>query len=298
MTKAKRLHGVIPALATPLNQDETIDITGLKKVLGFQIASGVSGIFILGSCGEFARIVDRERTRLINTTVKTVRNRVPVLVGTSDTGTRRVIENIVRVKRMGADAAVVLPPYYYPVHDQQEIVRFFREVAEATDFPLICYHNQYTTNIKMSFQIIKQISRIRNVIGLKDSSGDYDLVKREIRELKDDGFAIFQGDERLFGRSVLYGADGVVSGTASMVPGLMVRMYRSALNKDRAGTARVQLDIMKALASLDRSGMIGIKYGMFLQGLCQSYTCSPANRLNSRIKKKVVKTLKELDIIR
>lgn len=291
-----KLRGVIPALLTPLNQDQTIDLKGLDRLIEYQLAAGVSALFILGTNGEFPLITNSQRSVLIRATVKKVRGRVPVLVGTADTGTKRVIENTLEAKKLGADMAVVLPPYYYFV-GEEELVNFFADIAQATRFPIIVYQNPYFTKIKMDFKTIARLKKTKNIVALKESSGDLPLVKRVIRELKSRDFMVFQGDKVVAAESVRYGADGLVSGIASMAPGLFVRLYRAAIKNDLKGADLAQAEIKKIITYCDSSWVRSFKYGLKLMHICQEHVATPFDKMKPEYHAQVRATLRKLGLL-
>lgn len=290
----KSYRGVIPALTTPLHKDETIDEEGLSKLVEYHISAGVGGIFVLGSMGEFTALEDKEKWRLVKLTVEKVGERVPVLAGASDTGTKRVIKNVLMVKELGADAAVVLPPYFYFLPDQKEIFKFYADVAEKTKFPIVIYHNPVMTKVRIEFETIFKLSKIENIIGIKDSSGDYPLVEKLIKEIKGDSFFVFQGDERHLASAIVAGADGLVTGVGSLAPRIFVELYQAASRGDIKEANLGQEKVLKLLSFCGDSWIRAIKYGLKLLGLCEDYVCQPSTSLDDITKEKVKSVLKEL----
>ena len=294
--KTKSYKGVIPALATPLHKDETIDEEGLSRLIEYHISAGVGGIFVLGSMGEFAGLEDKEKWSLVKLTVEKVKGRVPVLAGASDTGTKRVIKNVLMIKELGADASVVLPPYFYFLPDQKEIFKFYADIAEKTEFPIVIYHNPVMTKVRVEFETIFRLSKIENIIGIKDSSGDYPLVERLIKEVKRDNFFVFQGDERRLAIACAGGADGLVTGVGSLAPRVFVELYRAALKGDIKEANIGQEKVLKLLSFCGDSWIRAIKYGLKLLGLCEDYVCQPSTSFDDITKEKVRFTLEGLGL--
>lgn len=290
-------RGVIPALVSPVKKDETIDTAGLKRLLEYQIKSGVNALFVLGTNGEFANIRPKEQERLIKAAVKITAGRVPVLAGTSDTGTLRVIENTLRAKKLGADAAVVLTPYFFGYNSQETIYRFFADISSAVDFPVIVYHNPARTGVKLTLETIVRLSRIKNIIGIKDSSGDYALVKQQINAFRKRNFFVLQGDETVLIKSLQEGADGMVSGIASIAPGICVRLYEAMTQNNKTEAERAQAELMRILTFCDTSWIRAFKYGLKLMNICEEHACSPLDRLTPAKSKQVRTILKSLNLL-
>src|SRR5262245_33564191 len=129
MLDLERLHGIIPPILTPINADGSIDLASLRRLVEFQIAEGVHGIWVLGTTGEFASFTRRERAEAVEVTVDTVGGRVPVVANISDAATRLAIEHARDARAAGADAIALLPPYYY-LNEQDELVDHFRAMRE------------------------------------------------------------------------------------------------------------------------------------------------------------------------
>jgi len=294
--REKSYKGVIPALATPLHKDETIDEGGLSRLIEYHISAGVGGIFVLGSMGEFAVLEDEEKKCLVKLTIEKVRGRVPVLAGASDTGTKRVIKNVLMVKKLEADACVILPPYFYFLPDQKEIFKFYANVAEKTGFPIVIYHNPAMTKVHIEFKTIFKLSKIENIIGIKDSSGDFPLVEKLIREVKRDNFFVFQGDERHLASAIAAGADGLVTGVGSLASHIFVELYRAASGGDLKEANLAQEKVLKLLSFCGNSWLRAIKYGLRLLGLCEGYVCQPSPGLDDITKRKVESVLEELGL--
>lgn len=290
-----RLEGVIPALVTPVNNDESIDEKGLNRLVNHLITSGVSGIFALGSMGEFATLEEKEKIHLLEKTVEVVNRRVPVLAGVSDTGTKKVIKNALKAKEVGVDAVVSLPPFFYLLN-QRAIINFYLDIAEASPLPLIIYNNPGMTKIKIELNSISVLSEHPNIIGIKDSSCDYSFFLNLI-QLKSNKFSIFQGDEKRLKDALLAGADGLVTGVGNTAIKIFINLYR-AIKENRVEDAEeLQNKVNKLLEFCKDSWIQAIKYGLRLQGICEEYACRPFCPVDEDIRKRVETTLKELKIL-
>ncbi|MBC7319858.1 dihydrodipicolinate synthase family protein [bacterium] len=291
----KRLEGVIPALVTPINPDESVDERSLYHLVNYLLDAGVSGIFALGSMGEFATLEEKEKIHLLEKTVEIVDGKVPVLAGVSDTGTRKVIKNITEAKSAGVDTVVALPPFFYFLN-QRAVIDFYLDISEASPLPVIIYHNPIMTKIKLEFDTIAELADHPNIIGIKDSSCDYKLFSK-LLSLRNDKFSVFQGDERRLKEALLEGADGLVTGVGNLAIWIFVDLYKSAKEGNVKGVEELQNKVNKLLEFCKDSWIQAIKYGLKLQGICEEYVCRPFCPVDRDIKEKVMDTLKELNIL-
>ncbi len=290
-----KITGVIPALVTPINNDESIDELGVTKLIEYLINSGVSGIFPLGSMGEFAPLEDKERFHLLEKVVTVVNKRVPVLAGVSDTGTKRVISNILKAKEIGVDAVVSLPPFFYFLN-QKAVFDFYTEIAERSLLPIIIYHNPTMTKIRVEFDTILELSKHPNIIGIKDSSCNYDFFS-QLLGLRNSKFFVLQGDERRLKEALLAGADGLVTGVGNVAIKIFIDLYQTAKEGKNREVEELQNKVNRLLEFCKDSWIQAIKYGLKLQGICKEYTCKPFCPIDEETMKKVENILKEFGII-
>lgn len=290
-----RLEGVIPALVTPVDSNESLDEKGLSKLINYLIDSGVSSIFALGSMGEFATLEEKEKIHLLEKTVELVNRKVPVLAGVSDTGTKKVIKNIQKAKEIGVDAVVSLPPFFYLLN-QKAVINFYLDIAEASLLPVIIYNNPGMTKIKIELNSISVLSEHPNIIGIKDSSCNYSFFLNLI-QLKSNKFSIFQGDEKRLKDALLAGADGLVTGVGNIAIKIFINLYKAIKENKIEEAERLQNKVNKLLEFCKESWIQAIKYGLKLQGICEEYTCRPFCPVDEDIREKVETTLKELKVL-
>jgi 4-hydroxy-tetrahydrodipicolinate synthase len=242
-------RGVIPALPTPLTQNGNVDDQGLQKLVGYVVENGAHNLWVLGSSGEFPALSSQERRQVVDVAVNTVKSiprRVPVLVGVGDNDVRNVIRYAEEAFAIGADACFTMLPFYFCLNSQ-EAIRYFREIATASPLPVILYDNPTTTKIKLSVAAYQELADCPNIIGLKESSGDFIRFQNLLVTLRGrTSWKFLQGDERLVGPSLLWGADGVVASLASIAPALFVNLYESA----RKGDSKSVFDLQKRVLSL------------------------------------------------
>lgn len=237
-------HGIICPLATPLDAEENLDRSTLHRLLDY-ILPDLDAVFVLGSSGEFAVLKEQTARQVVDVTLDHVNGRVPVYVGIGDTSTARTIENLKRVARNGATAVVATSPYYYPLTDQESLVSYFTQIAEASARPLILYNIPQNTHIHLSLASVQRLSQHPNIIGMKDSWGDM-ILFQEFLAARSEKFAILQGREQLAAASLWLGGDGIVSTIGNFAPAMLQRIVRAV----RAGDQIESLAAQRAVTDL------------------------------------------------
>lgn len=260
-----KLEGVVPPMITPTSADREIDVSCLQSYTKFLVDSGVHALFPCGSTGEFPSLTSDQRKRVI-TTVAENADGTPVLAGCGDTSLVRIIEQIEHADRAGADAAIVVTPYYLG-QSQVGLRRFFELVADESDLPIILYEIPSFTGQQMTVQTIVELTGHDNVVGLKDSSGDlvrlFDIVNATPRS-----FSIFQGMSELATASLDIGVDGLVAGPACVFPSEIAMLYDAYRAGDRVRSTEMMNEVMHPVVSATRplSTPVAIKYLLQLRG--------------------------------
>lgn len=273
-----QLNGIVVPLITPLATDNEIDQSSLTNLVEHVIDGGVSGIFILGTTGEAPSLSRRMREEMIGMTCQFVRQRVPVLVGVSDTSSEDALHLARCAKAAGASAIVIAPPYYFNAA-QTDLFRFLKHVARFSELPIFLYNIPSLTKVKLGVEMVTKAAEVPNVIGLKDSSGDVNYiaqVKAACPELP-----VFIGPEELFVEGIQAGASGGVCGGANLNPHLFVQMYEAALAGDWSKAGALQARVREASAALYTVGdssssyLRGLKTAMAARGLCRPVFALP-----------------------
>lgn len=253
----ERLHGIVPPILTPVAEDESIDLASLRRLIEFQIAEGVHGIWVLGTTGEFASFRRSERREAVEAAVDQVRGRVPVVVNISDAATRLAIDHARDAAEAGADAIALLPPYYY-VNEQDELLAHFRRVRAAVDLPLLAYNIPQNVKAKFGVETILRLGQEGAIVGLKDSQNDLDWFRQVMTGARERGIALrgFLGTRFLIDAGLLAGAHGAIPGIANVAPGLCVACYDAARRGDvaAADAATAKLIAIAKLAGAARGG--------------------------------------------
>ncbi|KKB86508.1 glucose dehydrogenase [Devosia limi DSM 17137] len=220
--------GVVPPVVTPLTENYEVDYASLTRVVENLVDGGVHGLFVLGSSGEVVFHDDATRRKIIEHTIKIANGRVPVLAGTIDPTTDRVIAHSKAAAELGVDAVVVTAPFYART-SQGEVIDHFRYVREAIDVPVIAYDIPVCVNIKLDRKTTVTLAREGTIAGLKDSSGDdgnFRFCLQDLADLPD--FFLMTGSEIVVDTALQMGAHGVVPGLANVDPHGYVRLWNHA----------------------------------------------------------------------
>ena len=262
-------RGSLVALITPMDAGGEIDDASLHRLVDFHVEAGTGGIVVVGTTGESATLDENEHCAVISRAVDFADGRIPVIAGTGANSTREAILLTRCAKSAGADAALLVTPYYNKP-TQQGLVMHHRLVAEAVDLPQILYNVPGRTACDMLPETVGRLSEIDNIVGLKEATGDLSRVAR-LRDVCGPDFALYSGDDATGCDFMLLGGDGVISVTANLAPRQMAAMCEAALAGDREGAHAVN----RTLASLHRalfleSNPIPVKWGAAQLGLCPS----------------------------
>jgi 4-hydroxy-tetrahydrodipicolinate synthase len=235
-----KIHGIIPPVATPMRDNEDLDLPRLKWFIDHLIANGVHGIFVLGTNSEFYALDEREKQEVIATAVAHVNKRVPVYAGTGAETTREAVRLTRLAEREGADGVSVITPYFVNP-SQQEIFDHYRRIAENTKLPVILYNNPSTCGgVKIDVETVARLAEIPNILGVKDSSGDLQNTNEFIRVVPD-RFSVLMGRDTLIFPALMFGARGAVPATGNIAPALLVEIYNAFQRGDLAASKAAQL---------------------------------------------------------
>ena len=224
MAESLRLRGMIPPIITPLDADGHVDEDSVARLIDFQLRSGATGIFIMGSSGEGPWLDSAQREALLRAAVRAIDGRVPLLAGVMEPVASRVCERLPQLKALGADAAVVTTPYYFQADEAVQRAHF-DEVAENSPLPLVLYNIPGMTHNPLVPAVVRHVLRHETVIGIKDSGGDWNVFTAllELRAGRPD-FQVLQGAEAQSARAMSAGAAGLVPGIGNLIPAAMRRI--------------------------------------------------------------------------
>lgn len=238
-----KINGIISAIVTPLKQDETLNEGELRKQINRQIDAGVSAVFCLGTNGEFYAFTEDEKKLIIEVTVDEVNGRVPVFAGTGCTTTKETIALTRFAKEAGVSAVSVIAPYFAGI-SQDGLYRHFKEVADSCDIPNILYNIPARTGVNIDYKTVVQLQDHPNIIGIKDSSGNFLNTLRYIEDTKED-FIVLCGNDALILWTLAAGGQGGISGLTNIIPDTMVGIYNNFINGNMEEARKLQTSINK-----------------------------------------------------
>ena len=231
------ITGSIVALVTPMHADGSVDWEALERLLDLHLAAGTAAIGAVGTTGESATLSVPEHCEVIKHCVQHVAGRIPIVAGTGSNSTWEAIELTEAAAAAGADACLLVTPYYNRP-TQRGLYEHFKAIAEAVTIPQILYNVPGRTSVDMSNDTVARLSELDNISGIKDATGD--LVRaRDLISRCGEAIAIYSGDDPTAMELMLAGGHGNISVTANVAPSLMAELCRAALAGDRAGAEAI-----------------------------------------------------------
>ncbi|MES2536872.1 MAG: 4-hydroxy-tetrahydrodipicolinate synthase [Pseudomonadota bacterium] len=260
------IQGSIVAIVTPMHADGSLDLPGLRKLIDWHIAEGTDGIVIVGTTGESPTVAVDEHTELIKIAVEHTAGRVPVIAGTGGNSTAEAVELTHYAKKVGADASLLVVPYYNRP-TQEGMYQHFRKIVEAVDLPAILYNVPGRTVADMANETILRLAEVPGIIGLKDATGN--LARgTDLMRLLPKAFSVYSGDDATAMALMFCGAKGNISVTANIAPRDMHALCVAAMNGNVAEAVRLNNKVLPLHNKLFvEPNPVPIKWAMAEMGL-------------------------------
>ena len=230
-------RGSMVAMVTPMHDDGSVDDDGLARLVEFHVENGTDAILAVGTTGESATLDHDEHREVVRKVIEAAAGRLPVIAGTGANSTAEALHLTRDAAALGADGCLLVTPYYNKP-TQEGLYRHFKLIAESVDVPQILYNVPGRTGCDMLPDTVGRLSRLANVVSIKEASGDLARVT-EILDRAADGFEVVSGEDPIAMKTILAGGKGVVSVTANVAPAAMHEMCARALAGDRAGAEAV-----------------------------------------------------------
>lgn len=237
-----KIQGIIPAMVTPMDKNQEIDVEATRRHIDFLISKGVDGIFILGTNGEFHVLDVQEKLDFAKIVVEHTNKRVPVYGGAGACSTREAIQLAQGLEAAGVDALSVITPYLIKV-SQEELVTHYTMIAKAVSIPLILYNIPSNTGINIDPATLSDLIDIPNIVGIKDSSGNMENTQGYLDVAKNHEFSVLVGSDSKILEGLKRGAAGSVASTANAIPEHIVGLYRAFQNNELEKATRMQADV-------------------------------------------------------
>ena len=287
--------GSIPAVITPFEGDK-VDYESLSKVLNYLIINGSHGLVPCGTTGESPTLSHEEHKKIIEETIRIADKRIPVIAGTGSNNTLEAIEYTKHAESVGADAALIVTPYYNKP-TQSGLFEHFKKISEKTKIPIIIYNIPGRSIVDMSIETMTKLSKIENIIGVKDATNDLFRPLLTRKKMQKD-FCYLSGEDGTALPYLAQGGHGCISVTANVAPKLCSEMHIAW----QEGNISKAQDINLKLSSLHNALFIEsspgpVKYAAFLLGLCKATTRLPLSEINEDTKKEVESNLRELELL-
>ena len=226
--QAQTIQGSIVAIVTPMFEDGSVDWKGLEKLVEWHIAQGTNSIVAVGTTGEASTLSMAEHTQVIKEIIRVANKRIPIIAGTGANSTHEAIELTKEAKQLGADAALLVTPYYNKP-TQEGLYQHYKAIAEAVDLPQILYNVPGRTGVDMQNETVIRLADIPQIIAIKDATGDIPRGKALLEGLKDKDMLVYSGDDETAWELILAGAKGNISVTANIAPKMMSELCATAL---------------------------------------------------------------------
>jgi len=296
MNKNHSFIGSNVALITPMLDDGAVDYDALNHLIDFHIDSGTSSIVSVGTTGESATVGVKEHLKIIDHTVKYAAKRIPIIAGTGANSTSEAIELTQEAKNLGADACLLVTPYYNKP-TQEGLFQHFKLIAESVNIDQILYNVPGRTAVDMSVDVTYRLSKISNIIGIKDATGDLSVIKQLAKKCPKD-FLLLTGDDATAIDFLIAGGHGGISVTANIVPKELQRVYLAAI----AGNIELAQNLNTLLSNLHKnlfleSNPIPIKWALHKIGRCRKGIRLPLLSLSEEFHPIIIKDLEALNLI-
>ena len=294
------IKGSITALVTPMNEKGDLDYDSLEKLINYQINSGISGLVAVGTTGESATIDFKDHIKLIEFFVKVNKGRVHIIAGTGANSTEEALHLTKEAKSAGADAALLVSPYYNKP-PQEGIYYHHMKIADEVDIPQILYNVPSRTASFIEPETVLRLSSHKNIIGIKDATGDMknhsEVLKLCKEEIENNNFLLYSGDDFSSLEFLKNGGHGTISVTSNIVPDIVSEICKFAdTNYSKAKELDDSLKVLNKNLFCE-SNPIPVKWALYKMGLIKRGIRLPLVELNDSFKEPLENSLKKLNLI-
>ena len=287
-------QGSIVALVTPFKHGE-LDEKALRDLVEFHIAEGTNAIVPCGTTGESATLSHEEHCRVIEIVINQAKKRLPVIAGAGSNSTKEAVFLTEHAKKSGADAVLSITPYYNKP-TQAGLYQHFKTIAEQVDIPIVLYNVPGRTGVNMLPDTVVELSKIKNIVGVKEASGSLDQAGA-ILQHTDDSFDVISGEDSLTFPMMAMGAKGVISVTANVAPKKMAQMCKAVLENNMIEARKLHyelIDLSKAV--FYETNPIPAKKAVYLMGLIENEIRLPLVEMTKENTEKLKTVMKNLGI--
>ena len=290
------ITGSIVAIVTPMHEDGSLDLPGMRRLVDFHVQEGTDAIVSVGTTGESPTVNVEEHHEIIRATVEQAAGRIPVIAGAGANSTSEAIDMTRFAKEVGADAVLSVVPYYNKP-TQEGLYQHFKSVAEAVDIPVILYNVPGRTVADLSNETVLRLAQIPNIVGIKDATGGFDRACELIARAPE-GFAVYSGDDQTAVALMLMGGKGNVSVVANVAPRLMHDMCVAAINGDLVKARELHFRMLGLHRQLFcEANPIPVKWACEKLGLIESGIRLPLTTLSKECHDRVSTAMRQAGLI-
>lgn len=288
--------GVGTALITPFNENG-VDYDSYEKLINYQIENGVDALIVCGTTGEPATMTAEERNKTIATAIEVINKRVPAIVGTGANSTRIAIDNSISAEKMGADALLVVTPYYNKC-TQNGLIAHYTAIAESVNTPIFMYNVPGRTGVNIQPKTAKALASVKNIVAIKEASGNVAQVMELARLIEGTGLMLYSGDDALNLPILSLGSNGVISVASNVIPKVMhdivAEFHKGNIELSRSMHYKY-LPLLNGL--FVETNPIPVKYVASKMGLCKNILRLPLTPIEKENAAKLDSILADLGLI-
>ncbi|GAB4432958.1 MAG: 4-hydroxy-tetrahydrodipicolinate synthase [bacterium] len=289
--------GAITAIVTPFSNGE-VDWKSFENLVKFQIKNGIDGIVPCGTTGESATLSYDEHNKVVEMTVKIVSKKVPVIAGTGANSTEEAIELTEHAKKVGADASLQVTPYYNKP-TQEGLYRHFKKIAEGVDIPIILYNVPGRTGVNLLPETVVRLSKIPNIVGIKEASGNINQVTEICKEVKKKNFSVLSGDDALTLPILAVGGKGVISVASNIIPAKVSKLVALYLMGETEKAVKLHYELYTLMQTLFiETNPIPVKTALYLMGMIKNEFRLPLCEMSENNVSKLKKILSDYKLIK
>ena len=295
-----KIEGTVVAMVTPFTEDDVVDEAGLRENINYLIENGVDGLLVAGTTGESATITHEEQRRMIDILVDEVNGRVRTVAGAGSNSSREAMGLVEYAEDAGADAALVITPYYNKPQPHG-LIEHYTMLEEAADIPLIIYNVPSRTGTDIDVDTVAELAKLDGIIGIKEAIPDLDkvsMLRSRLMDLGLDDFTVLSGNDNLTLPMISMGAEGVISVVANVDPARMSRLVNEALSGDFESAMKTHYELYSLMKVLFiESNPVPVKEALNMMGRPAGHVRMPLAPLQDANRERLMMVLEELALI-
>ncbi len=291
-------EGALTAMVTPFTRSGELDEEGLRKNVEFQIRNGIDGLVPVGTTGECATLTYEEHEKVIETVLNAAKGKVPVIAGTGSNSTQEAIMLTEYAKEVGVEGVLLVVPYYNKP-TQAGLYQHFKRIAEEVDIPQILYNVPSRTGLNMSPETVAKLAKLKNVVGIKEASGNFDQISKIFQLTRGEDFALLSGNDSHTLPILALGGVGVISVASNIVPGEVARLVKAYREGKIEEARKIHYELAPLFETLFiETNPAPVKEAMNMMGLAAGEPRLPLVRVSESTREKLRGVLSRLGILK